>query len=309
VVFGYHQNRSLGIYDDGSPFASLDQRWMGLLRYLAATKVISVNWPAWLQSTISTCSSSDRGTGWARLSTTSRRNTWYERFWSGARGEKPHLPGECPPASPLSSYSTLSHHRKRTVTPSMGAPAESVISPSRYTDPQLGLVSMLPWRYLNGHCGVAVGLGRTTVAVAVGGRVVAVGGTGVSVGMSVGRGVGIRVGVAVTVGVAVVDGVGDSVGKGLNDGLGVLVGVGLAVAAGAVRDASGQLQPIVIRAATTVVPRTALLWVDNDELDLLCRLPTLSRPSRAMPLAARVARLVISHTRRLCSRTGRPRHN
>jgi hypothetical protein len=138
---------------------------------------------------------------------------------------------------------------------------------------------------------------------------VAVGGAGVSVGISVGMGVGIRVGVSVTVGVAVAEGVGVSVGKGLNDGLGVLVGVGLAVAAGALRDASGQLQLIVIKAATTAVPSTALLWVDNDELTLLRRLPTPNRPSRSWPPTAPAAGLVIWHTRRLCSRTARPHHN
>jgi len=62
--------------------------------YLMDTKVILMNCPAWLQSTMFTCSSSDSGTGLARLSTMSRMKGWCALFWSGESGENPHLPGE-----------------------------------------------------------------------------------------------------------------------------------------------------------------------------------------------------------------------
>ena len=62
--------------------------------YLMDTKVILMNCPAWLQSTMFTCSSSESGTGLAPLSTMSRMKGWCALFWSGESGENPHLPGE-----------------------------------------------------------------------------------------------------------------------------------------------------------------------------------------------------------------------
>ena len=44
--------------------------------YLMNTKVILMNCPAWLQSTMFTCSSSESGTGLSRLSTMSRMKGW-----------------------------------------------------------------------------------------------------------------------------------------------------------------------------------------------------------------------------------------
>ena len=96
--------------------------------------------------------------------------------------------------------------------------------------------------------GLGVGEAGRRVAVAVGGRLVAVGGIDTDVGVSVGTLVGVSAGVRVSVAVGVGSGVGLHVAVGVTDGRGVLVGVGVTVGAGARKDRSGQVQPAVIAA-------------------------------------------------------------
>ena len=78
----------------GSASSPANRAQNAFLSYLVDTKTILMNCPAWLQSTMFTCSSSDSGTGLARLSTMSRMKGWCALFWSGEIGEKPHLLGE-----------------------------------------------------------------------------------------------------------------------------------------------------------------------------------------------------------------------
>ncbi len=86
------------------------------------------------------------------------------------------------------------------------------------------------------------------VGVAVAGRRVAVGGTGVKVGVSVTAGVGVSVGVGVSTGVAV------WVSVGVNVGLGVLVGVGVGVG-GPMKDAKEQPRRLTMaKTATAMAP-------------------------------------------------------
>jgi len=167
---------------------------------------------------------------------------------------------------------------------------------------------MLPSRYVKSHFGAEVGLGCARVGVGVGGGAVAVGGTGVWLGVSMGVTVGASVGVKVTVEVGVAGGTGVWVGIGLDDGLGVLVGVEVALAGGAVRDASGQVQLTAIRDTTTPIVSPALLLVVKDEIPLPRRLPTSAQTSRTR-LLARPAVAAIWHTRRLCSRTVQLHHS
>ena len=97
------------------------------------------------------------------------------------------------------------------------------------------------------------------MGVCVGGRRVAVGGTGVYVGVSVITGVGVSAGVSVASGVGVSVGVGASAKVGVKDGLGVLVGVGVTVGDGAMKDRRGQLQATPVIIAINRIPRTARL--------------------------------------------------
>lgn len=120
---------------------------------------------------------------------------------------------------------------------------------------------MLFSKYTNSQLGGVVGVGRRRVGVAVGGRWVAVGGTGVNVGVAVARVVGVTVGVSVTVGVGVSVGVGVWIGVAVNGGVGVLVAVGVAVGAGEKSDAKGQLQAMVSIIATTVIDRAVALFL------------------------------------------------
>jgi hypothetical protein len=87
------------------------------------------------------------------------------------------------------------------------------------------------------------------VAVAVGGRLVAVGGIDTDVGVSVGAVVGVSVGG--TLSVAVGSRVGLQVAVGVTEGRGVLVGVGVTVGDGARMDRSGQVQPAVTAATNS----------------------------------------------------------
>lgn len=130
---------------------------------------------------------------------------------------------------------------------------------------------MLFSKYTNSQLGAVVGVGRRRVGVAVGGRRVAVGGTGVNVGVSVARVVGVTVGVSVTVGVGVSVGVGVWIGVAVNGGVGVLVAVGVAVGAGEKSDAKGQLQAMVSIIATTVIHRAVALFAFKSAV-LLSRL-------------------------------------
>jgi hypothetical protein len=102
--------------------------------------------------------------------------------------------------------------------------------------------------------GAGVGDAGRRVAVAVGARLVGVGGiggTGVQAGVSVGATVGVSVGTTVTVAVAVCSGVGLHGSVGVAEGLGVLVGVGVTEGEGVMTESSGQVQLMVIIAATT----------------------------------------------------------
>jgi len=120
---------------------------------------------------------------------------------------------------------------------------------------------MLFSKYTNSQLGAVVGVGRRRVGVAVGGRWVAVGGTGVNVGVAVARVVGVTVGVSVTVGVGVSVGVGVWIGVAVNGGVGVLVAVGVAVGAGAMRDQTGQVQLTVIIIGANIIARTVPLFL------------------------------------------------
>jgi hypothetical protein len=97
------------------------------------------------------------------------------------------------------------------------------------------------------------------VAVAVAGRLVGVGGIGLSVGVNV----AIRVGVSVGRGVAVGDGststVGVAVHVGVTEGLGVLVGVAVTVGAGATKESRGHVQLSVANTVAAIVPNMAIL--------------------------------------------------
>jgi hypothetical protein len=96
-----------------------------------------------------------------------------------------------------------------------------------------------------------VGEAGRRVAVAVGGRLVAVGGIDIDVGVSVGTLVGVSAGVRVSVAVSVGGGVGLHVAVGVTDGRGVLVGVGVTVGAGARKGRSRHVQPMVIAETNT----------------------------------------------------------
>ena len=91
----------------------------------------------------------------------------------------------------------------------------------------------------------------------VAGRRVAVGGTGVKVGVFVTADVGVLVGVSVAVGVGLSTGVDVYVAVGVNVGLGVLVGVGVGVG-GPINDAKEQPKRLTIvktaTAKTAAVP-------------------------------------------------------
>jgi hypothetical protein len=101
-----------------------------------------------------------------------------------------------------------------------------------------------------GPLGVAVADRR--VAVGAAGRLVAVGGTVVGIGVSVTSGVGVTVGVSVGVGVGVSTGVGVCVDVGVKVGLGVLVGVAVAVG-DAKKDVKEQpKRPTITRKASRV---------------------------------------------------------
>ena len=107
--------------------------------------------------------------------------------------------------------------------------------------------------------GAGVGDAGRRVAVAVGARLVGVGGigaTGVQAGVSVGATAGVSVGTRVAVAVAVCSGVGLQGSVGVTEGLGVLVGVGVTEGEGAMTESSGQLQLMVIIAATTASAST-----------------------------------------------------
>jgi len=112
--------------------------------------------------------------------------------------------------------------------------------------------------------GAGVGEAGRRVAVAVGARLVGVGGsggTGVQAGVSAGATVGLSVGT--TVAVAVFSGVGLHGSVGVAEGLGVLVGVGVTEEEGARMDRSGQVQPMVIAdvksAPAIAIPRCLML--------------------------------------------------
>jgi len=123
---------------------------------------------------------------------------------------------------------------------------------------------------VNSLPGVEVGLGSVRVGVLVGGRGVNVAGTSVCGGGSVGMKVAVSVGafVAVEVGVSSVACV--PLGLGLAEGLAVLVGVGVVWAGGEARDNSGQLQAMVIIAATTAMASTTLLFLYDCDLPSPC---------------------------------------
>jgi hypothetical protein len=70
----------------------------------------------------------------------------------------------------------------------------------------------------------------------------------------------------VAAGVAVSIGVGDGLGVGLAEGLAVLVGVGLAFGCGEVRDNRGQLQLMVIIAATTAITSAVFLLLSKPDV-------------------------------------------
>ena len=69
-------------------------------------------------------------------------------------------------------------------------------------------------------------------------------------------------------GVAVSIGVEDGLGVGLAEGLAVLVGVGLAFGCGEVRDNKGQLQLMVIIAATTAITSAVFLCLSKSDVPL-----------------------------------------
>lgn len=140
---------------------------------------------------------------------------------------------------------------------------------------------MLFSKYTNSQLGAVVGVGRRRVGVAVGGRRVAVGGTGVNVGVSVARVVGVTVGVSVTVGVGVSVGVGVWIGVAVNGGVGVLVAVGVAVGAGEKSDAKGQLQAMVSIIATTVIHRAVALFAFKSAV-LFSRLNPFGRDRQSL---------------------------
>jgi hypothetical protein len=84
-----------------------------------------------------------------------------------------------------------------------------MISPSRYTDPQLGFVRTLFSKYTKAHLGPVVALGRVVVEVGVGGGAVAVGaGTDIAVEVLLGMTVGVSAGLLVAVAVGVSAGLG-----------------------------------------------------------------------------------------------------
>jgi hypothetical protein len=107
--------------------------------------------------------------------------------------------------------------------------------------------------------GLGVGDAGRRVAVAVGARLVGVGGTGVQATVCVGAMVGVSVGTTVAVAVAVCSGVGLHGSVGVAEGLGVLVGVGVTDGEGAIIESSGQVQLMVSIAATTASASTFLM--------------------------------------------------
>jgi hypothetical protein len=81
--------------------------------------------------------------------------------------------------------------------------------------------------------------------------------------------VGVSVGTTVTVAAAVCSGVGLHGSVGVTEGLGVLVGVGVTVGEGAMTESSGQVQPMVIIAATTASASTFLVSLFKGDAPLL----------------------------------------
>jgi hypothetical protein len=135
--------------------------------------------------------------------------------------------------------------------------------------PQLGKARRLPCTYLKSYTGLGVGGGvlgvgeeAGRVAVGAAGRLVAVGGTVVGVGVSVTSGVGVTVGVSVAVGVGEYTGVGECVDVGVKVGLGVLVDVGVAVG-DPMNDVNEQPKSVIMTSTATnaVVIDVSLLLV------------------------------------------------
>ena len=155
--------------------------------------------------------------------------------------------------------------------------------------------------------GLGVGEAGRRVAVAVGAGLVGVGGIGVHAGVCVAATVGVTVGTTVAVAVAVCSGVGLHGSVGVAEGLGVLVGVGVTEEAGAMTESSGQVQPMVIIAATTASASTFLVSLfkgDAPSLGASCLGGALAHPhSRSQPPYA------IWCTRIRCSQTDQLRHN
>lgn len=100
-----------------------------------------------------------------------------------------------------------------------------------------------------------MGVAGRRVGVAVGGRCVGEGGTGVDVGVSITTGARVSVGVPVAVGAGV------SVGVDVKVGFGVLVGVAVTVGGRPMKDVRGQLQLMVTIIPTDAIPRTATLFL------------------------------------------------
>jgi hypothetical protein len=99
--------------------------------------------------------------------------------------------------------------------------------------------------------GRGVGVSGRRVGVGVGARLVGVGGIWVCVAVGVATRIGVSVGASVPVGDGSVSNVGVALMVAVAGGLGVLVGVGVTAGGRATEESRGQVQLMVIIAATT----------------------------------------------------------
>lgn len=114
-----------------------------------------------------------------------------------------------------------------------------------------------------------VGVAGRLVGVVVAGRLVGVGGKGVNDGVGVAARAGVSVGVSVPVGDGSVSNVGVALMVAEAGGLGVLVGVGVTAGGRATEESRGQVQLMVINAATIAGTTTFLVSLVKGEVSFL----------------------------------------
>ena len=143
--------------------------------------------------------------------------------------------------------------------------------------------------------------------MATAGRLVGAGGTGGNDGVDVATSAGVMVGASAAVGEACVSSVGVTLEVAEADGLGVLVGVGVTAEGPATEESSGQVQLMVIIAATIAGASTFVVSLFKGEVSSFggsCLAGASARPGDCSQNP-----YPIWPTRTRCSQTGRRRHS